>query len=151
MVSLGSARTRCTGYALVVAFLLVTGVATGCGGSGAGSAGNAPIVNVSERDFAINAPKTLPAGEVVLRVQNNGPVAHELIVVRASSADLPMRSDGLTVDENRLARREAGALEPIDAPATRDLVLRLTPGRYVLFCNMSGHFMGGMHHVLVVS
>jgi uncharacterized cupredoxin-like copper-binding protein len=58
--------------------------------------------------------------------------------------------DGLTVDEARLQRTEMGALEPIDAPATRDLVLRLTPGRYVLFCNMSGHFIGGMHHVLVV-
>jgi uncharacterized cupredoxin-like copper-binding protein len=27
----------------------------------------------------------------------------------------------------------------------------LKPGRYVLFCNMAGHFMAGMHTDLVVS
>jgi uncharacterized cupredoxin-like copper-binding protein len=26
----------------------------------------------------------------------------------------------------------------------------LTPGRYVLFCNMSGHYLAGMRRVLVV-
>ena len=61
-----------------------------------------------------------------------------------------MRSDGLTVDEERLSRSEVGALEPADAHAVRDLSVDLTPGRYVLFCNMSGHFIGGMHRVLVV-
>ena len=61
-----------------------------------------------------------------------------------------MRSDGLTVDEESLQRREVGVLEPAEASAVRDLRVRLTPGRYVLFCNMSGHFIGGMHRVLVV-
>jgi uncharacterized cupredoxin-like copper-binding protein len=28
--------------------------------------------------------------------------------------------------------------------------VHLTPGRYVLYCNMSGHFLGGMHTLLVV-
>ena len=126
-------------------------LAVGCGGnSSASSTGSTPIISISERDFAITAPTTVQAGEVILRVTNRGPVGHELIVVRAPNADLPMRSDGLTVDEERLQHSEAGALEPIDAPATRDLDVHLTPGRYVLFCNMSGHYIGGMHHVLVV-
>ena len=38
---------------------------------------------MTERDFAIVAPKTLPAGNVVFRVRNKGPVAHELLIVRA--------------------------------------------------------------------
>jgi uncharacterized cupredoxin-like copper-binding protein len=29
--------------------------------------------------------------------------------------------------------------------------VHLAPGRYVLFCNMTGHYMGGMHSTLVVS
>jgi uncharacterized cupredoxin-like copper-binding protein len=105
---------------------------------------------VTERDFSIRAPTTMASGDVVLRVHNRGPVGHELIVVRALSAQLPMRRDGLTVDEELLQRRDLGALEPHDAPVTRDLALHLTPGRYVLFCNMAGHFIGGMHRVLVV-
>jgi uncharacterized cupredoxin-like copper-binding protein len=31
------------------------------------------------------------------------------------------------------------------------LHLHLTPGRYVLFCNMAGHYLGGMHRTLVVA
>ena len=34
--------------------------------------------------------------------------------------------------------------------SVRELHVRLTPGRYVLLCNMSGHYMGGMHRTLVV-
>jgi uncharacterized cupredoxin-like copper-binding protein len=30
------------------------------------------------------------------------------------------------------------------------LRVRLTPGRYEFFCNMSGHYLGGMHTVIVV-
>jgi uncharacterized cupredoxin-like copper-binding protein len=61
-----------------------------------------------------------------------------------------MRSDGRTVDEEALAQRGLRALEPGASGAVRDLQVHLTPGRYVLFCNMSGHYLGGMHRVLVV-
>jgi uncharacterized cupredoxin-like copper-binding protein len=38
-----------------------------------------------------------------------------------------------------------------DQPGTkRVLKVTLRPGRYVLFCNMSGHYLGGMHTRLVV-
>jgi uncharacterized cupredoxin-like copper-binding protein len=131
-----------------VAIGLLSLLAVGCGG-GQGSAG-APVIAVSERDFAISVPRVVHAGDVVFRVQNRGPDAHELLVVRAPNDHLPMRSDGLTVDEEHLQRDEIGALEPAEPAVVRDLRLRLTPGRYVLFCNMSGHFMGGMHRVLVV-
>lgn len=130
--------------------LLSVLVATGCGAAESRSTPGISVIGVSERDFAITAPMTLPAGEVVLRVQNNGPDTHEFLVVRAPSARLPMRSDGLTVDEERLQRREVGVLEPAEVHAVRDLRLHLAPGRYVLFCNMSGHFIGGMHRLLVV-
>jgi uncharacterized cupredoxin-like copper-binding protein len=130
--------------------VVTTLIAAGCGGAGNRSAAPASAIAVSERDFAIVAPKSLPAGEVVLRVHNKGPDAHELLIVRAASTQLPMRSDGLTVAEESLQHREIGVLEPAEANAVRDLRVRLAPGRYVLFCNMSGHFIGGMHRVLVV-
>ena len=130
--------------------LLVLLVATGCGQTGSHSAPGSSVIAVSERDFAVTAPKSLDAGDVVFRVHNRGPDAHELLVVRASSGGLPMRSDGLTVDEESLQRREVGVLEPAEVNTVRDLRLHLTPGRYVLFCNMSGHYIGGMHRLLVV-
>jgi uncharacterized cupredoxin-like copper-binding protein len=125
-------------------------LAAGCGDS-QGSAGTATrMVAVTERDFAISLPRVIDAGDLVLRVQNRGPDAHELIVVRAPRDGMPIRSDGLTVNEERLLPREVGALEPAETDVVRDLHVRLKPGRYVLFCNMSGHYMGGMHKTLLV-
>jgi len=112
-------------------------------------------VRVNERDFAISAsPKVLQAGDVVFRDDNHGPDAHELIVVRAPGTSgvvhLPFRSDGLTVSEERLKRAIVGALEPGEEGSVRELYVKLAPGRYVLFCNMAGHFMAGMATVVTV-
>jgi uncharacterized cupredoxin-like copper-binding protein len=106
---------------------------------------------VRESDFAIRAARRVSAGDVVLRVRNRGPDEHELIVLRASRPRLPFRSDGFTVDEEALQRSEAGALEPGEPGTVRALRLRLTPGRYVLLCNMAGHYLGGMRADLVVT
>jgi len=106
---------------------------------------------VTERDFHISAPAALAAGQVRLRVHNLGPEAHELIVVRTSSEHaLPLRADGLTVDEDAVEKATLGVLEPGRAGTTRELTLHLAPGHYVMFCNMSGHFLGGMHAELAV-
>jgi uncharacterized cupredoxin-like copper-binding protein len=71
-------------------------------------------------------------------------------VVKAGSAPLPLRRDGLTVDEDAVADRTAVSLEPQPAGAVTQTRARLTPGRYVLFCNMSGHYLAGMRRELVV-
>jgi uncharacterized cupredoxin-like copper-binding protein len=129
--------------------LLGGAVLSGCGGAGLASHGER-VVRISERDFAISAPKVVPAGAAWLRVKNKGPDDHELLVVRADQGALPLRGDGLTVDEEGLERSEAGVLEPGDPGTERELAVHLVPGRYVLLCNMSGHYLGGMHAVLVV-
>jgi len=105
---------------------------------------------VTERDFHIGAPVEVAAGLADLAVHNEGPDAHELIVVREQGSRLPLRADGTTVDEDGLKRETAGVLEPGDPGAHRNLFVRLKPGRYVLLCNMSGHYRGGMHTDLVV-
>ena len=102
------------------------------------------------RDFALSVPPRIPAGDVTLRVYDEGPDDHELIVVR-SPARLPMRADGLTVDEDALEHSMVVVLEPTEPGTTTDLHVHLTPGRYDLFCNMSGHFLGGMHAVVVAA
>ena len=90
------------------------------------------------------------AGDVVLRVRNRGPDQHELLVIKLGPRGLPFRADGLTVDEDAVKRNEVGVLEPGAPDAVRDLEVRLTPGRYVLLCNMSGHYLGGMRRTFVV-
>jgi uncharacterized cupredoxin-like copper-binding protein len=57
----------------------------------------------------------------------------------------------MTVNEEAVARVTVATLEPGAPGGVRDIQVKLFPGRYVLFCNMSGHFMGGMHTPLVVN
>ena len=133
-----------------LAFAVIAVAVAGCGSQLGAGGGSAAVVQVTERDFAIKTAKQVSAGDVVLHVRNRGPGSHELLVVRMSSDHLPFRSDGLTVDEEAVTKAEIGVLEPAHAGVVRDLRVSLTPGRYVLFCNMSGHFLGGMHTELVV-
>ena len=149
MLRLVAIVSRLRPLALLGAVAAALAALSGCGGNGA-LAGGGTVVRVSERDFRITAPKQVPSGDVVLQARNRGPDNHELIVVRAPEGKLPMRSDGLTVNEEALQKAEAGVLEPGDPGSVRELKLHLSRGRYVLFCNMSGHFLGGMHAVLVV-
>ena len=124
-------------------------------GAGCTSGGAAPatpranVVDVTERDFHISAPAHAAPGNLVFSVRNQGPVDHEFIVVR-SVGGLPLRSDGITVDEEALEQVTAGALEPGEPDTVRLLHVHLAPGRYLLVCNMYGHYMAGMHTELVV-
>jgi uncharacterized cupredoxin-like copper-binding protein len=148
-VSIGSSRARSLAAVFAAGLVSLAAAALYVAGPG-GAAPGGRVVGVSERDFRISAPARVRAGEVVLRVQNRSPDDHELIVVRSTGMRLPLRSDGLTVSEEALQHAEVGALEPGSPGAVRELRLTLTPGRYVLFCNMEGHYLGGMHTVLVV-
>ena len=134
--------------------LLVCSVAlalalAGCGGSGKTASGT--VIGVTERDFHIaTTTRQVTAGAVTLRVHNAGPDEHELIIAPERRDGLPLRADGFTVDEESLASSEPGSVNPQQPDHTELLSVQLKPGRYVLFCNMEGHYMAGMHTVLVV-
>lgn len=131
---------------LVVCAVLAS---TACSSSGRSSHAKGTVVRVDEKDFRIVVrPKRVPAGNVELVLRNDGPVTHELIVVRWRRSHLPLRHDGLTIDEDALP--ETGVLEGAGPGHVRRLRLQLMPGRYQLFCNMAGHFLAGMHAELVV-
>jgi uncharacterized cupredoxin-like copper-binding protein len=122
----------------------------GCG-AGSGSPTPTADVSVTERDFHIGlSTATVQAGAVRLRIRNAGPDDHELIVAPDRSRALPLRSDGFTVDEEAIRSFEPGSIEPQTPGGTESLIVNLRPGRYVLFCNMEGHYMAGMHTTLVV-
>jgi uncharacterized cupredoxin-like copper-binding protein len=122
---------------------------TACSSSGRTPRTAQTVVRVEEKDFRIVVrPKRVPAGDVELVLRNEGPVTHELIVVRGPRSHLPLRTDGLTIDEDVLD--DSGVVEGAGPGSVRRLRLNLSPGRYQLFCNMAGHFLAGMHAELVV-
>lgn len=116
-----------------------------CGGCGGHPASQGQTVRVTERDFRISvSPRRVSPGDVHLTVRNLGPVSHELIVVRSRAAQLPFRSDDVTVDEDAIEHKIPGALEPGNPGTERTLDLHLEPGHYELICNMGGHYLNGM-------
>lgn len=110
------------------------------------------VIHVTERDFAITAPSSIPSGgDVTFKVTNDGPATHEFVVVRTDlpADELPIASDGLSVDED--AVDHVGEIGQVDLGTTETVQLSLPPGRYVFFCNLDGHYLGGMHTALVVA
>jgi uncharacterized cupredoxin-like copper-binding protein len=144
--ALRSLPVRLTFGAVAIALL------AGCASGTSDKAARAPSVRVLERDFRISIkPARVRAGTVRLVLHNKGPDTHELLIVRSPSADLPLRTDGLTIDEAALDKATVGVIEGKDAGSTEEMLLHLKPGRYELFCNMAGHYLGGMRAQLVVS
>jgi uncharacterized cupredoxin-like copper-binding protein len=112
-----------------------------------------PPVNVRLDDFNVRRDVTVvPAGTVRFRILNQGPSTHELNVVRTARAPdkLPLQRDGLTVNEDAPGLDHLDEAEGLDINDRRTLVLRLAPGHYVLYCNMEGHYLGGMHAAFTV-
>jgi uncharacterized cupredoxin-like copper-binding protein len=122
----------------------------GCVGQGSSAVVQGSVVHVTEKDFHISMqPAVAKAGVVSLVDHNKGPDTHELIIVRADG-QLPLRSDDITVNEEGLKPRTVGQLPGLAPGATSTLRLHLRPGRYEVFCNMLGHYLGGMHAELIV-
>jgi uncharacterized cupredoxin-like copper-binding protein len=110
-------------------------------------------VNVLLEDFEVRGDAAVvPAGTVSFRIRNQGPTSHELIVVRTDRppGKLPLQPDGLTVDEEGPGIDLLEEVEGLDIDDRQTMVLNLTPGRYVLYCNLEGHYLGGMYAALTV-
>jgi Sulfocyanin (SoxE) domain len=110
-------------------------------------------VNVLLEDFHVwQDAAVVPAGTVRFRILNQGPSTHELNIVQTALTPdkLPLQRDGLTVNEDAPGLDHLDEAEGLDIGDRRTLVLRLAPGHYVLYCNMEGHYLGGMHAAFTV-
>ena len=111
------------------------------------------VVSVLLDDFHVHrTTATAASGMVRFQLANNGPSTHEFIVVRTdrASGQLPLQRDGLTVDEEGPGVDAVDEAEGLDIGDRRTFTLDLAPGHYVLFCNMEGHYLGGMHAAFTV-
>lgn len=95
----------------------------------------------------------LPAGQVAFNVSNRGPSTHEFLIVRTDlrADNLPIGSDGLTVNEDSAQLDLIEEDSELDIGVSRTLVVDLPAGHYVFYCNLEGHYLGGMHASLVVT
>jgi hypothetical protein len=104
------------------------------GGSAAG--GGVDAVNVTLKEWSITAEtSSAAAGAVTFAVRNDGEEPHELVILRATPADLTV-VDG-QVDEEALGEEAfVGEVESFESGGTCEGTFELTAGEYVLFCNI---------------
>jgi uncharacterized cupredoxin-like copper-binding protein len=85
---------------------------------------------------------TILSGHVVIGIRNHAAMAHEFKVIKTDLApdQLPIDAASAKASEDG----KVGELLNIAAGASRKLVVDLTPGKYVLICNVAGHYQLGM-------
>jgi uncharacterized cupredoxin-like copper-binding protein len=156
------------GLVCSVALGLVSGViATGCGDSdsatteaqstGASTGTTAPAggaVEIKMGDYFFD-PKdaTAEAGSVAISAPNEGKVEHELMLLKTNTdpAKLPTASDGGVEEKLHMVAEENGEIADVEPGDTKSVTFDLTPGKWVMFCNLPGHYAQGMYGSLTVT
>jgi len=132
--------------------LVMVTVVAGSTPSRVASAASAPIVRVALAEWSVTPkPKTVSAGHTRFVVKNAGYSLHELVIVRARTPDaLPTNADGSVAEDQIAPADRVGAVDDVASKHSRRTTFRLSPGRYVLFCNIveEGHFSHFAEHMV---
>ena len=103
-------------------------------------------MDMSKATMGVKAtPATAPAGIVSFEVTNTSKdTIHEMIVMYLAdpSQALPYIAGDSKVDEDKAG--DKGEVSELDPGKSGTLTVALKPGKYLLICNVAGHFMAGM-------
>ena len=147
-------------FGTMAALALLVGFAPNAGATAAAKA--TPTVNVTLIEYKVKlkpATVSAPAGKVKLVAKNKGSMLHEMVVVRAAdAAALPVDAEGSVVEDQIPEVNLMGEIPEFKEGKTKSKVFALTPGTYVVFCNVNqdvgntkiSHFKQGQHAVLTV-
>ena len=85
-------------------------------------------------------PESAPAGKVKFKVQNQGTIIHEMVVLKATAAfdQLPVTNDKVS------EAKKVGEVSSIGKGKTKSKTLKLKAGSYALVCNVAKHYGLGM-------
>ena len=131
--------------------------AAGCGNSSGGKGyggGTAPstIVAATVKDFTLSLDKTsAAAGSIQFAIANQGPSGHEFVILKTDLA-----ADKLPIKDNAVDTSAAGVTsiaeaEDIGTGTSKSLTNSLDAGKYVMICNIAGHYQQGIHASFVVN
>jgi cytochrome c oxidase subunit 2 len=121
-------------------------VATATPQPGATPAGVVEQVELSE--FKVALAPTVAAGTVSFEVKNAGAVPHEFVVIQTDLAPDALPQVNAAVDESKVTI--VGRTDLLNAGDTATLTVTLPPGKYVVICNVPGHYALGMRAALTV-
>ena len=134
--------------AALIAAVLTAAVAVGAVGAlAAGSPASTKTVTVALSEWKLTPSATrAPAGKVTFVVRNRGNIEHEFVVIRTTRHHHLLPTSGGQASE----AGTIGEIEEIGPGQTKRVTLRLKAGKYVLICNLPGHYMAGQYASLQV-
>jgi uncharacterized cupredoxin-like copper-binding protein len=94
-------------------------------------------------------PASVAAGTVTFTVTNEGVKKHEFVVLKTDTPADKLHVEGDEVVEDDYD--SPGEIGDLPAGTTDTLTLDLTPGKYVLICNLKGHYRMGMYTAFTVT
>ena len=129
-----------------VAAVAVLGAAT-LASAALASAASARTVSVQLMEMMVMpSVATVPAGKVNFVVKNAGKLKHDFVVLKTNRPPAKLMVMGSkAMESGRIAR-----LPALGPGQTRRLTLTLTAGKYVLLCNVAGHYAAGMRTAFAV-
>ncbi len=151
----------------ILATLFVVGACTPAGTSQTPPTGGTGEVAATLSEWKVDvSAASVPAGRVTFSVTNRGAIAHEFLVIRTDTlaADLPVKDNMIDVmamggpmgsgmdmpgmsaaPDMEHPAGTVGVIEQVAAGAADQLVLDdLTPGHYVIICDLPAHYQQGM-------
>jgi len=139
----------------IAAGALALVAAVGCSSSSSSSSSSAGGsdtggVSATVKDFSIDlASSSAPAGSVTFNISNEGPSAHEFVILKTDDAPdaLPVKDNEVEEDKLDLIDEAEDIAPSTTAPLTTDL----EAGSYVIICNLPTHYEQGMHAAFTVS
>jgi uncharacterized cupredoxin-like copper-binding protein len=153
---------------LLGASVALTGAAlAGCGGGGDNSAttqaaaggqtatsggGNELTIKMGDYSFTPSTVST-KAGKVTISAPNDGQVEHELVLFKTDRSPGSLPTIDNEVDEEGLEAKgveSPGEIEEVGPGETKSNTFDLTPGKYLMICNIPGHFQRGMYGTVTV-
>lgn len=102
----------------------------------------APTVKVDLKEFKVlPSAKTAKAGKLTFAVKNIGKIDHELLVIKTNVAPgkLPVKNAQASV------KGKVGEVKALKPGKSGKVTLTLAKGKYVLLCNLPGHYPAGQY------
>ena len=97
------------------------------------------------------SPKVVPRGNVKFNVTNLASAfVHEVIVARVTDENESLSYDATKNKVGEETIPTLGKVGEIEPSKSASMTLDLKPGKYILYCNVPGHFMAGMWTVIEV-
>ncbi len=127
----------------------VAALVSGCSAASPSTLPTDVQVTVEMKEYTATAtPATIKAGTVKFGIRNSGTLVHQFDLIKTDLAPDQLPIDGATAT----ARADVlvKQLKSIGAGVVATVSADLQPGRYVIICNVPGHYQLGMRTAFTV-